>query len=181
MANKRNPQLKLLKDTTKAYGGDLLKARKGRSMPRPLTTKDSIHLVLRSTKAVGPLSFWKHKDVIRGYVKKFSGQFGVKIHSIANVGNHLHFHLKLSNRHTYKFFIRALTGAIAQTITKSSRLNTLQKGFWDRRPFTNVLKGFKGFITLRDYVGINQLEGIGFQREQARFYLAWNQIAEPPP
>ena len=179
---KRSAQFKLFKVGRNSYGGDLLKTREGRSQGRPLSTRHTMHLVLRSTKAMGPWSFWKkeNKAVVTRLVKKFSIKYGIKVHSMANVGNHLHLHLKLSNRHTYAPFIRALTSAIAMAITRSSRWKPLKTSaagrFWDRRPFTNILKGLRGFLNLRDYVTINQFEGIGFCREQARYYLALDKI-----
>src|ERR1700689_5388498 len=110
MKQKKN-QLKLLKDEPKAYGGALLKTRKGRSRGRPLDTKNTMHLVLKSSKAVGDWSFWKpgNKEEIRKIIRKFSNKYGIKILSLANVGNHLHFQIKLYNIHTYKPFIRAVT------------------------------------------------------------------------
>jgi hypothetical protein len=112
-------QYQLLKDSPKAYGGDLLKTRKGRSEGRPLDTKNTMHLILRSTKAIGPWSFWKpkNKNEIRRITSKFSQKYGIKIISMANVGNHLHFQIKLTNRFTYKPFIRAMTSAIAMAVT----------------------------------------------------------------
>jgi hypothetical protein len=179
---KRNPQYKLLKDEPKAYGGDLLKTRKGRARGRPLDTKNTMHLVLRSTKATGDWSFWKpeNKNKIRRVISKFSQKNGIKVLSLANVGNHLHFQIKLNNRFTFKPFIRATTSAIAMAITGASRLKPLKKvagdRFWDRRPFTRVVQGFRAFLSLQDYIKINQLEGFGFQRPQARFFFGWNDL-----
>jgi REP element-mobilizing transposase RayT len=181
---KRNPQYKLLKDEPKAYGGDLLKTRKGRSYGRPLDTRSTMHLVLRSTKAIGEWSFWKpiNKNKIKWIISKFSKKYGIKILSMANVGNHLHFQIKLSNRYTFKPFIRAITSAIAMGVTGASRINPLKKvpgdRFWDRRPFTRVVQGFRAFLNLKDYIKINQLEGFGFQKPQARFFFEWNDLKD---
>lgn len=179
---KKPKQLKLFKDSAKAHGGELYRTRKGRSQGRPLSTQHSMHLVLRSSRARGEWSFWrkKNKGAIAAIVKKFALKYAVKVHSMANVGNHLHFHIKLSHRHTYAKFIRGLTAAIAMKVTGVNRWEPKNdKGrlkFWDLRPFTNILKGLRGFLNLKNYVAINQLEGIGFQREQARFHLAWHEI-----
>lgn len=120
-----------------------------------------MHMVLRSSKAKGPWSFLRteNRHKITLIVDKFSKKYGVKIISLANVGNHLHFHLKLTNRHTYRAFIRAITSAIAMAITKKSRWNKVKEKFWDYRPFTRVVMGFKALLKLRDYIRINQLEG----------------------
>ncbi len=141
-----------------------------------------MHLVLRSSKAKGDWSFRRpaNKLKIRQIVTKFSEKYGIKILSLANVGNHLHFHIKLSNRYTYKCFIRAITAAIAMAVSGTSRWNPLKKEpkdrFWDYRPFTRVIIGFRAFLNLRDYIEINELEGFGFQRPQAKFFLKWHQL-----
>lgn len=184
-------QLPLLKNQPSAYGGELFKTRKGRARPRPLDARNTMHLVLRSSKARGPWSFKRpeNEKKIREITARFSRKHGIKILSLANVGNHLHFHLKLSNRFTYRPFIRALTAAIAMAVTGASRwqsvrakagipaIRSTKLRFWDYRPFTRVVKGLRAFLTLRDYIRINELEGCGHRREQARFIIAF----EKPP
>lgn len=169
-------QLKLLKGSKNAFGGDLFSTRKGRLGSRPISTRESMHLVLRSSKATHDWSFKKPKNekAIREVLKNFSERYGVKIHSAANVGNHIHLHLKLTNRHTYKAFIRAITGAIAMKVTGINRWTkiatpALQKlRFWDQRPFTRVIQSYQGFLNLRDYIKINVLEGHKVSRSDAR-------------
>lgn len=168
-------QLNMFKKTSKAYGGELLKTRKGRAHGRPLDTKNSMHLVLRSSKAKGDLSFLRKGNdrKVRQIVQKFSIRYGVQILSLANVGNHLHFQIKLGNRFGYKPFIRAITAAIAMAVTGVSRWKKVEGKFWDYRPFTRVIMGFKAFLTLRDYIKVNQFEGFGYKRNQARFLIEW--------
>jgi REP element-mobilizing transposase RayT len=165
-------QLKLLKNEPLAYGGALLKTRAGRAHGRPLSTRETMHLVLRSTKATGALSFRCHSGRIEATLKKFSRRYGVKILSLANVGNHLHLQIKLSNRQLYKPFIRAVTAAIAMAVTGASRWKKMDGKFWDYRPFTRVVKSWRGYLTLKDYIHINRLEGAGVNRPTARFILA---------
>src|SRR5262245_54273680 len=144
-------QMKLLKNQKSSYGGDLLKTRKGRAQGRPLATRSTMHLVLRSTKATGEWSFRRGKNPghIQRVVKKFSDKYGVRVLSLANVGNHLHFHIQLSSRHTYAPFIRAVTAAIAMVVSGASRVKRLKMAakdrFWDRRPFSRIVESFKGF------------------------------------
>jgi len=169
-------QLKLLKNAPSAYGGELLKTRKGRSGPRPLVTRQSMHLVLRSSHAKGAMSFLKpaNKRKIEAIVTRFSNKYGVRILSLGNVGNHLHFHIHLTNRHTYKAFIRAVTSAIAMAVTGINRWTRGQitlKKFWDYRPYTLAVTGWRHFLNLRDYIRINQLEGFGISRQSATFLI----------
>lgn len=157
-----------------SYGGELLKKRKNRTYGRPLDTDNSMHLVLRSSKAVKAWSFKKPKNEasIEKIVAKFSERYAVKIISWANVGTHLHFHIKLSNRRFYKAFIRAITAAIAMAVTGTSRWKPLKKvakdRFWDCRPFTRIVFGYKAFRRLKEYIQVNQLEGLGMNRIDAR-------------
>ena len=168
-------QGKLLKTQKSDYGGDLMKRRKGRQGPRPLATRNSMHLVLRSSKARGEWSFrklnnWRKIETLLG---RFARRYGVKVLSYANVGNHLHFHIQLGNRFTYAPFIRALTGSIALVITGASRVRKFEGRFWDYRPFTRIVFGRSGFLRLRDYVKINEMEGFGIRRDLARMVMGW--------
>jgi REP element-mobilizing transposase RayT len=167
-------QLDLLKPGSKSYGGDLLKKRKGRKTGRPVSVKHSMHLVLKSSKAKGEWSFRNKMNAqkIENIVKKFSEKYSVRINSLANVGNHLHFHIQLLMRGSYKPFIRAITSAIAMAITCASRWNKLGIKFWDYRPFTTLVQSFRQLLNLKDYMMINQLEGIGHSRIEARFIVA---------
>lgn len=170
-------QLELLKKQPRAFGGSLMTTRKGRLGHRPLATKASMHLVLRSSKAKGDWSFRrpKHAAKITQIAQHFAAKNGVRILSLANVGNHLHFHIQLTTRYGYRPFIRAVTAAIAMAVTGASRWRPLKGSakdrFWDYRPFTRVVTGFRAFLKLRDYVEINQWEGQGYRRERAQLFI----------
>lgn len=158
-----------------SYGGELLKTRKGRSYARPIDAKHSMHLVLRSTKAKGEYSFKKAKNsqAIHRIFKKFTTKYGVKIISLGNAGNHLHLEIKLAHRSTYKPFIRAVTAAIAMALSGVSRWKPSELGkFWDYRPFTRVVIGYMAKLQLRDYIKVNEWEGVGLNRFQARRLVA---------
>ena len=118
-------QLEMLSKQKLAYGGELLKTRAGRSSSRPLSTKHSMPLVLIFSQAKGEWSFRKAKNQrkIGDILSRFSKKYGIRVLSMANVGNHLHLQIQLSNRYTYKPFIRAVTSAIAMAVTGVSRWN----------------------------------------------------------
>jgi hypothetical protein len=170
-------QLRLLPAASLAHGGELFRTRAGRRGPRPLSTRHTLHLVLRSTQARGEWSFrtLRNQGRIRRLAERFARRYGIRIVGLANVGNHLHFQLKLSNRRLYAPFIRALTGAIALTVTGRSRWKPRgsdplerRRPFWDYRPFTRIVVGRRGFLTLRDYLALNRWESRGFDRATAR-------------
>lgn len=170
-------QAELFKKEEKRYGGKYLNTRKGRSHGRPLVIKHTMHLVLRSTLAKGKMSFLepKNKEHIRKILRKFSQKYGVKLLRGANVGNHIHLEIQLTNRHTYKPFIRAITSAIAMKVAGINRWNTKEtlgiKRFWDQRPFTRIVVGRTAQLTLKDYIAINRLEGRGYKREVAKVLI----------
>lgn len=177
---RKNVQLSLLSNQKKSFGGELMKTRRGRVGSRPLTTRNTMHLVLRSSKARGEWSMVKPKNrrAIGEIANRFSKKYGIRILSLANVGNHLHFHIQLTNLFTYTPFIRAVTAAIAMAVTGRNRWtidesqDSEKLRFWDYRPFTRVIAGgFKAFLTVRDYVKINKLEGFGFKREVAEIIV----------
>jgi REP element-mobilizing transposase RayT len=171
-------QMSFFKRQRSDHGGNSFTTRKARARCRPLSTSSTMHLVLRSELARGDWSFRKpkHELKIKELVKKFSQRFGVRVLSMANVGNHLHFQIKLSNRYTYKPFIRALSSSIAMAVTGASRWKKIkeleEKSFWDKRPFTRIIEGFRGFLTLKNYIEVNQLEGLGLSRGEARWVIA---------
>ena len=166
-------QLAFQKKNRTGYGGDLQTKRKGRSYGRPLSVKDSMHLTLRSTKAVGPQSFRTPRNFngIEKLLYKFAEKYGIKIYSYANNHNHLHVHFRLTTRHLYRAFIRALTSAIAMLVTGCSRWKKATEKFWDRRPYTEIGKGRQGFLNFRNYIRINQLEAEGFRRGDAELMV----------
>ena len=155
------------------YGCELRKTREGRATARPLSYRDTMHVVLRSSKAKGEWSFRKakHRKNILRLVEKFSVMYDVHVLSMANVGNHLHFHVKLVSRDAYKAFIRAISGAIVMTVTGTSRWKksaTEKSKFWDLRPYSRIVLSLRQFLTLKDYIAENQLEGQGIRRS-----IAW--------
>ena len=184
MKPKRNPQINMLKKQKLSYGGEILKTRAGRTHGRTLDTKNTMHMVLRSSLAKGSWSFSQpgNKQKVSKIFSKFSSKYGVKIYSVAYVGNHIHCQIKLSNRYAYFKFIRGLTAAIAMAISGASRWNKNAlkgKKFWDYRPFTRVVRGLKAVLNLKDYIHINELEGYGYHREQARFIIGWRPLDGP--
>ena len=159
-----------------AYGGELRKKAKNRGA-RPLVTKSgSIHLSLRSTKATGIHSFQhssKHKKV-EEFITSFSRKKGILILKFANVGNHIHLHIKIPNHTLYRAWIRGLSSGLAMISMGLNGLNTLRKlncKFWDYRPFSRVIRSWKHFQNTKNYIEINILEGMGMPRAQAEILI----------
>lgn len=180
---KQAKSAKTYKPDASAYGGVLLKTRHGRSRPRPLTAKHTMHLVLRSSKAKGAWSLSRphNEKKVRAILDRFAFKHHITILKIAVVGNHLHLQIRLIGRAAYMAFIRSTTSAIAMAVTGVSRWNKKTSGpFWDYRPFTRIVLGLRQFINLQNYIQINQLEGLGYSRLEAKIIL-WETTKRPPP
>jgi REP element-mobilizing transposase RayT len=153
-----SPELKL----SQPFGGILLRKAKNRTA-RPLSTKKSMHLILRSTQAVGDWSFTspRNQKIVNETVQGTAKKFGVRIYKFANSGNHLHLLVRLGNRYTYNGFIRALSGTLALKITASNKFRKLKAKFWDARPFSRLVEWGRDYSQIKDYLLLNELEGAG--------------------
>lgn len=49
--------------------------------------------------------------------------------------------------------------------------------FWDYRPFTRVITGFRALLSLKDYIRINQLEGFGYHRDEATYMVRHRRLS----
>jgi REP element-mobilizing transposase RayT len=102
-----------------AYGGVLRNRRQGRGT-RSVSTRFSMHLVLRSSLARGAWSFTQPKNeaMIYRVIGKHAKSTKTEILGIGNAGNHLHLRVQFTSRKRYLCFIRAVTGEIALHIKK---------------------------------------------------------------
>lgn len=152
------------------HGGSLKNPQKRK---RPLGFDSSLHLVLRSTSAKNEWSFKKFNFEIDSILNKFAHRFHIKILSYANVGNHIHLHIKIQSRKHYRSFIRAICSAIMLKITGFSRWKKPPKGFqfWDKRPFSRIVCTWTEFLKLKKYILINQWEGVGIKRDLAKEWV----------
>lgn len=105
------------------------------------------------------------------FMRNFSAKRGVRIIRAANVGNHLHMQIKIPNRAVYVRWVRGLTSGLAMILAGRDGLRKLTRSFWDYRPFTRVVRGFRALINMRDYIEINQLESSGAPRVAAIYYI----------
>jgi REP element-mobilizing transposase RayT len=171
------PKPKTKYDPRTCYGGLLANTRRGRASARPLTAQSSIHLVLRSSKARGPWSFTrKHNRArIHAITERFAKRHNVRVVKMAVVGNHLHLQIRLRGRRTYRAsynsFIRGASAAIAMAVSGTSRWQKKVEKFWDLRPFTRVVEGYRQYVTLQRYIALNQLQGFGCTKREALFEL----------
>ncbi len=200
---KRSKQLSFFKNdfrTQKFFGGALIQGR--RKSARPLTAKDSIHFVLRSTWAVGPDSFLVPRNLrqIDRIITRFAKKFGVRIYQRAINSNHLHLLLRITNRRLYRSFIKAVSGQIASHVMRqqsfidfsTTRLSSVtgdgsrsstrdlknveaKAGFWEFRPLSRLVNWGRDFKMCVNYLKQNVLEAFGFvaYRPRKNQYSTW--------
>ncbi|MCB0408327.1 MAG: transposase [Bdellovibrionales bacterium] len=133
---------------------------------RPLKSNQALHLILRSSLAVGVRSFRtpKNEEKIWEIIERHAEKNGITIYEYANAGNHLHLLIRAKRRDFYNRFIRSITGLIARAVMSSEKGSPLKKGrFWDARPFTRIVQ-FAGndFKKVKLYIARNRFEALGF-------------------
>ncbi len=167
---KRRPkQFQFFKASLKTFGGSLLKGNPREA--RPISTRNPIHLVMRSSQARRDYSFL-HKNnraKVENIVVSHAKRLGIRIYGFENVGNHLHMHLLFPSRQAYRNFVRTIAGLIARTVLGAQRGQaSLLKKFWDARPYTRIISWGREVTILKKYFSINKLESEGYNRELAR-------------
>lgn len=175
-------QQDFFKPTRKDHGGiNSLGTRRSR---RPLSTKNPLHLTLRSDFAYGRRSLLKHKVLITYIGKKFSRRFGVRIYRQAICGNHLHLLIRGTHRIGLQNFFRVFAGHIAQEILGTAPLTKAEKAigrgsalldqnsksqsgcrknqrkFWALLTYTRVVSWGREFNTVAKYILQNTLEAL---------------------
>ena len=196
---KKPKQLSFFQDTTgpqKFFGGALLEGR--RKSMRPLSSKDSIHFVLRSSWAMGSDSFLaqRNRKQVDRIICRFAKKFGVRIYERAINSNHIHLLLRMTNRRLYRAFIKAVSGQIASHVMgqqsflefsrsrqkfvkgdgsktssgvqKSEIGRDVKNGFWQFRPFSRVVNWGRDFKMCLNYLKQNVLEAFGFVKYKPR-------------
>jgi len=193
---KKVRQLSFFKSNTRFFGGQLLHGR--RRSQRPLSTKEPIHIVLRSSWARGPFSFLltKNKKTIERLIDFNAKDYGIKVYRKAIVGNHFHLVIQTPSRKAYNRFIRVLSSQVASHVMRSQSFKNFQKlifnqnagdplgageiqgkgqAFWQFRPWTRVLRWGKDFQNCCRYLMQNTLEALGFTAYKPRknIYAQW--------
>lgn len=146
------------------FGGMYLKNYNPKSK-RPMDSKKALHVVLRSTKAIGARSFKcdQNEQGIWDIIDRHAKRLGIRVYSYANAGNHLHLLVRAKHRDDYNAFIRTITGLIARLVARSERGKPGKAKFWDARPFSRIVSFAKQeFSAVKTYLLQNTLEAIGW-------------------
>src|SRR5690606_28187055 len=116
--------------------------------------------------------------------QKSSFKFFVKVEQISIQGDHVHLLIRATRRSQLQNFFRVFSGQIAQrfelagfmrangagmkagasgrkmTDTPLTR-GTKKLKLWKYRPFTRVVRGYRGYKDVRNYIQLNEKEGRG--------------------
>ena len=172
-------QLHLLKSNWKyhfSHGGVLRQRRAGRGQ-RPLSTREPLHTVFKIEKsclAGGGLRAPRNFALVQKIIHKYAAMFFVKIEQISIQGDHVHLLVRASRRTHFHHFFRVTAGQIAQRFAREGLLvaravtgtAAAARKLWKYRPFTRVVRGWRAYKTVRDYIQLNEKEA----RREIKFH-----------
>lgn len=174
MRSEKQLGFEILERKSVAYFGGAYLKNSNPKEKRPISTKRSMHLVMRSLVAKGSKSLLRRDQDIREIISFQAKHFGVKIYRFANSGNHLHLVVLPRSRQAFNGFIRAISGLIARKILRVERgsaadTKKLSKStFWEKRPFTRIVEWGRDYKQVCNYLLQNTLEALGFILYQPR-------------
>jgi putative transposase len=175
------------------HGGTLRQTRKGRNS-RPLSTREPLHCVFKINSNQFKLRGLRHFQsfrLIHEIVDQYAKHFRVGVEQISIQQDHLHLLIRTRRRSQFHHFFRVVAGQIAQRFEKkfwivtdtpkdpqkgtkrqtSKGLKRKSTGLWKFRPYSRVVRGFKAYKTVRDYIQLNEQEAlrkIPYRKERLR-------------
>jgi REP element-mobilizing transposase RayT len=156
----RQTSFSFMKDYKKEFGGSLLVGK--RKERRPLSTKNPIHLILKSCeKGV----FAPTNRSLQELIQKTAKKFGIQVYDFAVNWSHIHLVIRIRERRQYVGFVRALNSILASRIKRAKQ--QLTKVF-TLRPFTRILNWGRDFKNVLNYQILNQMEARGFVKRKKK-------------
>jgi putative transposase len=161
-----------------SHGGSLRQKRQGRGQ-RPLSTKEPLHLVLkvrRERLRSRSLRTGKSHALILKIMRRYAKRFWVKVEQVSIQGDHCHLLIRAPRRAKYHDFFRVFAGQIAQQFEREGMLRPQPQtrvtdapplgwqrgtGLWRYRPFSRVVRGYRAYRIVRDYIQLNECEALG--------------------
>lgn len=153
-------QTSFFKATPLYFGGALNKGQ--RKNRRPLCTKRSFHLVLKSQHH----NLFKNKSAILELIHRYEKLFGIRTYGVSVQKDHLHLVVKISSRIQYLKFIRTLTGMLSRQFQIR----------WKHLPFTRVIAWGRAFKAALNYLKKNEEELMGlriYEPRKHRYKILW--------
>lgn len=148
-----------LGDYSKEFGGSLLTGK--RKSKRPLSVKNPMHLVLKTT---GKRFFSPGNRSLEKQIGNVAAKFKIKVSRVSLNWSHIHAIIQVPNREAYNSFVRELTSKISIAISK--RFGLLSNDLFDLRPYTRILNWGCDLANVYEYHDLNDLNDL-----EARGYI----------
>ena len=140
------------------HGGEYsIGKRKGK---RPFSRKKSMHLTLKSSKAIGQWSLLNFRKPIEKMIQRAAKRRDVRVYDLANSGNHIHLLFRAKEKREFQNFLREISSKIAKQVT-GARKGRASGRFFDLLAFTRVIEWGKAFQIVKSYLLQNRLETAG--------------------
>ncbi|MCE3010824.1 MAG: transposase [Proteobacteria bacterium] len=173
LTSNEGARLSLNQIKARSFGGEKLKKR--RKIQRPLVPGKVHHVVFKSSKAKGSLSFYTHKLIVARLLKSKARKFFVEIQDFVNMGNHLHLKVRFKDRYRFGQFLKSFAGTLARQITGAKKGKAFGR-FWDGIVFTRVLLSSFEELRLRGYFeGNHRQRELGY-KERENYLQRFNQF-----
>ncbi|MFN8792512.1 MAG: transposase [Bdellovibrionales bacterium] len=157
----------------RTFGGTKLKKR--RKVKRPLEAGRIHHVVFKSSKAQGKLSFYTHKQLVQSLLREKSKKFFVELLDFVNMGNHLHLKVRFKDRLRFQQFLKSFSALLARQITGARRGVKFGR-FWDGLVYTRVLLSSFEELGLKGYFEANHRQRELGYHERERYLKQFNQF-----
>jgi REP element-mobilizing transposase RayT len=161
------------------FGGSNLKSNPKKA--RPISTKDLMHVVVKSELAQGRYSFLNFERTLLSLLKGLAVRLNVEVCDVVVMRNHIHLALRVRSRRAFQNYLRALTGLVARKVlgAEKNRPSHLKK-FFKGRPFSRIVAaGKRSFRILANYFSLNRLEKRGFSKSESRAWGLVDGMAPP--
>jgi hypothetical protein len=145
----------------RSHGGS--ESRGKRKTRRPLTTKHSLHVVLKSQRAKGRRALIWHARYINTRIQTAARRFGVRVYGKAIHFNHIHLQVRGTAIIGLQNFFRVVAGHVAQEILREVPLNenevksiaSTQRRFWEDLLFSRLVSWGREYKRVQDYIAKN--------------------------
>jgi REP element-mobilizing transposase RayT len=137
----------------KYFGGSHLIGK--RKAKRPLNNQDITHFILRLKENL-PAFFSPKDEALRELFCTVANKHEVHIQQLVFNHTHLHAALLIKDRECYNAFARELTSKIVAHLSKV--IGVKLKDIFAHRPFTRIVSGPRGLMTLENYLMKNERE-----------------------
>ena len=160
-----------------SFGGSGIKSNP--KTARPISTKDLMHVVLKSDLAKNQYRFIRFERELIALLHKLALKLNIEVRDVVVMSNHIHLSLRAKSRRAFQNYLRSISGLIARKVLGAQKNSpSALKQFFKGRPFSRIVaSGYKSFRALKTYFDLNRLEKCGFSKSESR---AWRLATAGP-